>query len=46
VSTKSGQAHNSFSKHWKKKTKSELFEDFDSVICKIKERTVPEWDKL
>lgn len=40
------ETYNSFSKHWKKKTKSELFEDFDSVICKIKERTVPEWDKL
>lgn len=40
------ETYNSFSKHWKKKTKNELLEDFDSVMSKIKDRTVPEWDKL
>lgn len=40
------ETYNSFSKYWKKKTKNELFDDFDSVMAKIKDRTVPEWDKL
>ena len=40
------ETYNSFSKHWKKKTKNELFEDFDSVIARIKDKDLPEWDKM
>jgi hypothetical protein len=34
------------SKYWKNKNRKEIFKDFDNVFAKVKDGSVPAWDKF
>ena len=35
-----------FARYWKNHTKKEIMDDFDTVMSKIDNRKVPEWDRM
>jgi hypothetical protein len=40
------EAGNKISKYWDGYKKSEILNDFDDVMGKVKSRKVPEWDRI
>jgi hypothetical protein len=40
------EAGNKISEYWYGFNKDEIFNDFDSVMKKVKKRKVPSWDKI
>ncbi len=40
------EASQNISKYWKDYSKKEIFSDFDEVMAKVKDRPVPDWDKM
>jgi hypothetical protein len=34
------------SKYWKNKNKKAIFNDFDEVLLKVKDGSIPPWDKI
>lgn len=40
------ETYNKFSKIWGKKSKKEIFSDFDSVMEKISDNSIPDWDEI
>lgn len=40
------ETYNFFEKYWKGKDKKLVSTNFDKVMAKIKEREIPEWDKI
>lgn len=40
------EAGNKMLKYWQGYSKEEIFNDFDSVMTKVKKRKVPGWDKI
>lgn len=40
------EASRSISKYWNNYSKAEILSGFDEVISKVKNRSVPDWDKI
>ncbi len=40
------EAGNKMSKHWEGYLKEEIFNDFDTVMTKVKKQNVPDWDEI
>ena len=40
------ETSNYFSKYWSKKSKKEIFSDFDKVLKKVKKNKAPGWDRI
>ncbi len=40
------EAGQNISKYWKNYSKEEIFSGFDEVMAKVKNRSIPEWDRI
>ncbi|MBN2436780.1 MAG: toxin-antitoxin system HicB family antitoxin [Spirochaetes bacterium] len=40
------ETYNQFSEYWEKKSKKEIFDDFDSVFSKVQDGSIPDWDSM
>ncbi len=40
------ETYNYMANYWNKKSKKEIFNDFDEVISNVKKTKVPDWDKI